>query len=288
MPGGGTGMVMLPPGYMPGMTGAFPAQMMPVPSQPQPPPQRGFLWKDILVGILAAVTVVAVVLIGKLALTPGRGSIILTVLPPRSAEVLLDNKPVGRVQPGGSLLLSEVPRGAHRLRVRAEDGEGQQVVNVTSAEPVQLTVQLQQAAGTAQGSGTIKLKVPLGSLVSIDGRLVSEKDAQKGYLVTAGTPHEVMVKKPGMRDQRLTLTVAAGGEEERQIDLQPARGKLVVTTAKFGFSVLAMRSKSTPLRELLAKNDRAGLVTRAGIVGLGLAARATGLGNRVQVVARWS
>lgn len=55
-----------------------------------------------------------------------------------------------------------------------------------------------------------------------------------------------------------------------------------------GFSVLAIRSKSTPLRELLAKNERAGLVTRAGIVGLGLAARATGLGNRVQVVAQWT
>jgi SAM-dependent methyltransferase len=55
-----------------------------------------------------------------------------------------------------------------------------------------------------------------------------------------------------------------------------------------GFSVLAVRSKSTPLRELLAKNERAGLATRAGIVGFGLAARATGLGNRVQVVAQWS
>jgi 2-polyprenyl-3-methyl-5-hydroxy-6-metoxy-1,4-benzoquinol methylase len=55
-----------------------------------------------------------------------------------------------------------------------------------------------------------------------------------------------------------------------------------------GFSVLAVRSKSTPLRELLAKNERAGLATRAGIVGFGLAARATGLGNRVQVVAKWS
>jgi 2-polyprenyl-3-methyl-5-hydroxy-6-metoxy-1,4-benzoquinol methylase len=55
-----------------------------------------------------------------------------------------------------------------------------------------------------------------------------------------------------------------------------------------GFEVLAIRSKSTPLRELLAKNERAGLATRAGIVGLGLAARATGLGNRVQVVAQWS
>lgn len=55
-----------------------------------------------------------------------------------------------------------------------------------------------------------------------------------------------------------------------------------------GFSVLAVRSKSTPLCELLAKNERAGLATRAGIVGFGLAARATGLGNRVQVVAKWS
>jgi 2-polyprenyl-3-methyl-5-hydroxy-6-metoxy-1,4-benzoquinol methylase len=55
-----------------------------------------------------------------------------------------------------------------------------------------------------------------------------------------------------------------------------------------GFSVLEVRAKSTPLRELLAKNERAGLTTRAGIVGLGLAARATGLGNRVQVVAQWS
>ena len=55
-----------------------------------------------------------------------------------------------------------------------------------------------------------------------------------------------------------------------------------------GFSVLEIRAKSTPLRELLAKNERAGLATRAGIVGFGLAARATGLGNRVQVVAQWS
>lgn len=55
-----------------------------------------------------------------------------------------------------------------------------------------------------------------------------------------------------------------------------------------GFEVLEVRSKSTPLRELLAKTDRAGLAVRAGIVGFGVMARATGLGNRVQVVARWS
>lgn len=55
-----------------------------------------------------------------------------------------------------------------------------------------------------------------------------------------------------------------------------------------GFEVLQIRSKSTPLRELLAKTGQAGLWTRAGIVGVGVVARATGLGNRVQVVARCS
>lgn len=54
-----------------------------------------------------------------------------------------------------------------------------------------------------------------------------------------------------------------------------------------GFEVLAMYPKSTPLRELLAKNTRAGIATRAGIVGFGALARITGLGNRIQVVARW-
>lgn len=53
-----------------------------------------------------------------------------------------------------------------------------------------------------------------------------------------------------------------------------------------GFDVETIHSKSTPLRELLAKNRRAPLLFRGGIVGVGLLARATGLGNRVLIAAR--
>ncbi len=48
-----------------------------------------------------------------------------------------------------------------------------------------------------------------------------------------------------------------------------------------GFRMLELRSKSTPLRELLTKNRNRSLPFRAGIVGFGLLARGTGLGNRV-------
>lgn len=52
-----------------------------------------------------------------------------------------------------------------------------------------------------------------------------------------------------------------------------------------GFRVLDLVSKSTPLRELLVKNRRRSLAFRSGIVGFGLLARATGLGNRVLLAA---
>lgn len=52
-----------------------------------------------------------------------------------------------------------------------------------------------------------------------------------------------------------------------------------------GFEVVAMEPRSTPMRELLAKNRRNPIV-RAGIVGFGILGRATGWENRVLVVAR--
>lgn len=53
-----------------------------------------------------------------------------------------------------------------------------------------------------------------------------------------------------------------------------------------GFDVAAIEAKSTPLPELLSKTRTSPLTFRAGIVGFGLLARTTGLGNRVLVAAR--
>lgn len=52
-----------------------------------------------------------------------------------------------------------------------------------------------------------------------------------------------------------------------------------------GFDVLDIEPRSTPMRELLAKN-KSDPVLRAGIVGFGLLGRATGWENRVLVTAR--
>ncbi|MEM7142421.1 MAG: class I SAM-dependent methyltransferase [Actinomycetota bacterium] len=52
------------------------------------------------------------------------------------------------------------------------------------------------------------------------------------------------------------------------------------------FEIEATRPTSTPLSELLAKKKNQGFVTRSMIIGVGLAARATRLDNRVVVVAR--
>lgn len=51
------------------------------------------------------------------------------------------------------------------------------------------------------------------------------------------------------------------------------------------FEVLEIEPRSTPMRELLAKNQRDPIL-RAGIVGFGLIGRVTGWENRVLVVAR--
>ena len=48
-----------------------------------------------------------------------------------------------------------------------------------------------------------------------------------------------------------------------------------------GFRMLEVESRSTPLRELLVKNRGQSLAFRTGIIGFGLLARATRLGNRV-------
>ena len=53
-----------------------------------------------------------------------------------------------------------------------------------------------------------------------------------------------------------------------------------------GFEVLDLRSKSTPLQELLAKTREQSAILRGSVVGFGLAARITGLGNRVLLASR--
>ena len=234
---GGTGMMLLPSGMVPGM---FPGQ------QPPPPP-RGGLLKDVLIGVFVAIFVVVVVLGVKYALLPGKGTLILTAIPPHAATIYIDGKEHGRLEANSAYVIRDLPRGPHLMLVRAESGEAQQSFDLNS-DMLQLAIPLvaSQIASPAPaapannnpGSGTIRLRLPPeGALVSINGRLVSDKEVQKGVLVPAGVPNEVKVSKAGKREERFTVTLSPGQEVERVIELKDGRGKLSITSRPAGAEV---------------------------------------------------
>ncbi|HRI53683.1 MAG TPA: PEGA domain-containing protein, partial [Pseudomonadota bacterium] len=90
-----------------------------------------------------------------------------------------------------------------------------------------------------QGSGILRLRLPPdGALVSVNGRLINEKDIQKGYLVPAGVPQEVIVKKAGKRPVTFSETLKPGEEKERTIELKEGRGRLVISTRPPGVDIV--------------------------------------------------
>jgi hypothetical protein len=60
---------------------------------------------------------------------------------------------------------------------------------------------------------------PEGALVSINGKLVSDKEVKAGILVPAGVPNDVKVSKAGKREERFTVTLSPGQEFERTIKM---------------------------------------------------------------------
>ncbi|HMU40592.1 MAG TPA: serine/threonine-protein kinase [Pseudomonadota bacterium] len=236
-------MVLLPNGTV---IPAAAIQQVPPPPQPAAAPiaepKQTSLGKDILVGILVAVAVVGLVLGGKFLLKPGKGVVALTVFPPRQATVYLDGREAGRVEQGSALLLKDIPKGTHQLLVRADDNEAQQTVEVVAGDTVPVSVQLgagsATAQGNAQGNAVLRLRIPPGVFVSVNGVMVKESDILKGYLVPAGVQQNVTVKKAGKQPVNFQVSLSAGQEYDRAIEMQEGRGKLVVNTTPSGADVL--------------------------------------------------
>lgn len=233
-------MVMLPNGTV--VPAAAMQQAPPPPQQQVAEPRGSSLGKDILVGVIVAIAVVGLVLGAKFAMQPGKGTVVVTVFPPRQATVYVDGREAGRVEQGGALLLRDITRGPHQLLVRAEEGEAQQVIDVVAGDTVQAPVQL--GAGSAgaqqngQGNGVIRLRVPPGVFISVNGILVKESDILKGYLVPAGQVQNVSVKKAGKQPVNFQVTLSPGQEYDRAIELQEGRGKLILNTRPAGADVL--------------------------------------------------
>ena len=201
--------------------------------------------RTIIFGMIAALSIIAIGL-GIMVALPSNGIIILTVDSSRSATVYIDGVNRGTIDPNSPLVIRDILRGAHLMRVHSIDGETQQQFKLTS-DVLQLKVHLGTADGNAvtdkndnatQRFAVLRLRLPPdGALVSLNGKLINEKDIEKGYRVPAGVPQEVTIKKAGKRPVTFVEILKPGQELERTIELKEGRGRLTIGTRPLGADI---------------------------------------------------
>jgi hypothetical protein len=209
----------------------------PLPVQPPAPP-RSTLWKDVLIGVGVAAAVVVGVLGGRAWFRgTARGTLVVMVSPARAADLLVDGKARGHLQPGVPLTLKDLPAGAHEVVVHAGEARFRQAVTLAAGDVSVITASLQEAPPSV-GTGTLTLKLPAeadDAQVYVDGALLA---GAKGKIpLRADVAHEIRVTKPATKEVHLAVTLKAGEDAAREIVLEPSVGKINVVTDPAGAEV---------------------------------------------------
>lgn len=208
---------------------------------PYAPAARSTLWKDILIGVGVAAALVGGVLGVRAYLGKGaRGTLVVMANPPRAADVLVDGQVRGHLDEGKPLTLKDLTAGAHAVVVRGDDGaEFRQQVALAAGDVSVLSAALVRAEPTQVGTGTLHLDVkePDGVQVEVDGAQLADGAWRHPIPLRADVSHEIRVTKPGREEAKLAVSLKAGEDATRQIDLPSGTGKLKVVTEPDGAEV---------------------------------------------------
>ena len=204
-------------------------------------PARSTLWKDILIGVGVAAALVGGVLGVRAYMGKGaRGTLVVMANPARAADVLVDGQIKGRLEEGKPLTLKDIVAGAHAVVVRAADGaEFRQQVALAAGDVSVLSAALKQPEPVQVGTGTLHLNVkdPDGVLVEVDGAQLADGAWRHPIPLRADVSHEIRVTKPGREEQKLAVSLKAGEDQTRDIDLPVGVGKIKVTSEPDGAEV---------------------------------------------------
>jgi hypothetical protein len=215
-------------------------------------PARSTLWKDILIGVGVAAALVGGVLGVRAYLGKGaRGTLVVMANPARAADVLIDGQLRGHLDEGKPLTLRDLVAGAHAVVVRADDGaEFRQQVGLAAGDVSVLSAALKQPEPAQVGTGTLHLDVkePDGVQVEVDGAQLADGAWKHPIPLRADVSHEIRVTKPGREEAKLAVSLKAGEDATRQIDLPAGVGKIKVTSEPEGaeVSVNGKRAGVTP------------------------------------------
>jgi hypothetical protein len=213
-------------------------------------PARSTLWKDVLIGVAVAVALVGGAL-GVRATMRGKApdKATLVVMASRSGDVTIDGAPHGKVEEGKPLTLKDLAAGSHLVLVKAADGaEFKQTVQLAAGDVSVLQASMQAAA--AVGSGTLRLNLlTAGAQVWVDGAQLPDDAWKQPISLRADVAHEIRVTKPQREEVKLSVTLKAGEEMKKDVELLPGYGKLQVSSDPPGaeVNVNGRRAGVTPL-----------------------------------------
>jgi serine/threonine protein kinase len=204
-------------------------------------PARSTLWKDILIGVGVAAALVGGVLGVRAYMGKGaRGTLVVMANPARAADVLVDGVTRGHLDEGKPLTLKDLTAGSHAVVVRGADGaEFRQDVALAAGDVSVLSAALKQPEAAPVGTGTLHLNVkePDGVQVEVDGAQLADGAWKHPIPLRADVSHEVRVTKPGREEAKLAVSLRAGEDATRDVDLPAGLGKLKVVSDPDGAEV---------------------------------------------------
>jgi serine/threonine protein kinase len=191
------------------------------------------------IALIAGVALALLVAVGLVAhftkRSVGSAFLVVTVNPPREAAVFLDGQRVGRLAAGtGALTMKGIHPGVHKLVLKSSGAHD--YVQEVSLSPSEVGVVAATLRATDE-PGRLRLTVsPAEAEIFLDGaQVVPEADGS--LMIRSSVPHELRVSAPGHVDETTQVTVAAGAELRRTIELHPIRLRIEVESSPPGAAV---------------------------------------------------
>ncbi len=205
---------------------------------PYAPKRANTLWKDIAIGVSVAALLVMAVLGIHALMKGGKSTLVVTVNPPRAADVLIDGIKQGHMEEGMPLTLKALASGPHLILVRAVDGsEFKQQITLPAGDVAVLPAVL-KSSSAAVATGTLRLKVTAaGASVFVDGAELADGSWEKPIPLRADTAHDIRITKPLREEVKFTVSLKPGESIEKEVDLLPSYAKIKVTSDPAGAEV---------------------------------------------------
>ena len=242
MPGAG----LTPPPMTPfggelafGSTSSVTPLPIPAPGLELPPPRRRrpSIVKDVAIGVTIAVVVLGLFVGGKYlffgdkpgtgeASASGLGTIAVVIPGSESADVFVDDEPVGSVKGGEALTLDPRPAGTYTVRIaRSGDKNCEKKVEVKADQPSYVTCDFVAKPAT----GRLVLKgITDEHTVLVDGQQISSEAAREPLKLTPGIAHDIVVKRGDDVVKTMAPRVEIGQKLFRDISPPPTHVAVAV------------------------------------------------------------